>query len=226
VLILLLLVAWGLPGVAFFLDRWRLPVLGLLVTLSLVLYWVAAADHYFRVIPRSAEPPETMSLPTPEDVLETWLAGQGAEPHMVVVAASGGGILASAWTAEVLAGLEEEIGESFTRSLHLVSAVSGGSVGTMYYLDGFSRSGPRDASALKAVRDAASAPSLSAAAWGFAYPDLWRFLAAPLVQLAPLNEPHDLEERAKLVEVSPIFRSSSAENASASRMSGGVRSAE
>jgi hypothetical protein len=56
---------------------------------------------------------------------------------LVVVAASGGGIQASGWTAQVLGGLQEELGCSFTKAIGLISSVSGGSVGTMYFLDGF-----------------------------------------------------------------------------------------
>jgi hypothetical protein len=53
----------------------------------------------------------------------------------VVVAASGGGITASLWTARVLTALQGEVGTDFTRSIRLISSVSGGSVGTMYFLD-------------------------------------------------------------------------------------------
>ena len=55
---------------------------------------------------------------------------------LVVVTAAGGGIQAAAWTAQVLAGLDRIYGPDFTRSVGLVSGVSGGSVGTMYYMAG------------------------------------------------------------------------------------------
>ncbi len=45
---------------------------------------------------------------------------------LVVVAASGGGIQASGWTAQVLGGLQESIGEDFTKKTALISSVSGG----------------------------------------------------------------------------------------------------
>jgi hypothetical protein len=54
------------------------------------------------------------------------------------VAAAGGGIQAAAWTARVLTGLEEICAEKrpgrFVQSLKLLSGVSGGSVGIMYFV--------------------------------------------------------------------------------------------
>lgn len=108
-------------------------------------------------------------------------AGESAD-RMVVVASSGGGITAAVWTAHVLAGLEEKYGSRFTRSLGAISCVSGGSVGTMYYLDGFSADAPRPPEQLRQVTQAAGAPSLRATSWGIAYIDLWRLVTPPLVK--------------------------------------------
>ena len=96
---------------------------------------------------------------------------------MIVVAAAGGGIAASAWTAQVLTGLEESFGKEFRDSLFIVSSVSGGSVGSMYYLTGFDRSA-RHSCRLEAIRAAAAASSLEQVAWGFAGPDFWKFFIA------------------------------------------------
>jgi hypothetical protein len=104
---------------------------------------------------------------------------------MAVVAASGGGITAAAWTADVLTGLEEEIGPAFPASLTLISAVSGGSVGALHYLDRFERDGASGDARREAIRAAAASSSLRQAAWGVVYPDVWRFLFAPLLRLQP-----------------------------------------
>ena len=102
---------------------------------------------------------------------------------VVVVAAQGGGILAAAWTAEVLTRLEgdrtplveededDTVGAAFTARLGAVSSVSGGSLGAVQYLADFDGGQPRAPETLKAVRKAAAAPGLRATGWGTAYPD-------------------------------------------------------
>ncbi len=88
-----------------------------------------------------------------------------------MVAAAGGGILASGWTAQVLTGLQEQFGDKFTQSIGLVSAVSGGSVGAMFYLDRWSdkqRGLEPGADVLKDIRANAMASSLEATAEGMA----------------------------------------------------------
>ena len=52
-----------------------------------------------------------------------------------MVTAAGGGIQAAAWTAQVLTGLDEIYGKEFSDSIGVVSSVSGGSVGAMFFLD-------------------------------------------------------------------------------------------
>ena len=103
---------------------------------------------------------------------------------MVVVTASGGGITASLWTARVLTALRDDpwAGESFGRSVTLISSVSGGGLGAMYYVDGFDAAGAPSGDDLPEIVNAAGASSLEAAAWGLAYPDFWRAFAAGLVR--------------------------------------------
>ena len=194
VLNLFMLAAWGLPAAAFFFDRWRVPVLVSTLALCVLAYSLAHTDHYFTTTPAPApvrptstagQAHVTASL-TPQDAVRAWMrVREGHNDRLTVVTASGGGIAAAAWTAEVLSGLEEQLGEPFVRSLHAISSASGGSVGTMYYLDDFSHHQPRSAERLRRVRAAASRSSLPAMAWGVAYPDLWRFVAPPTLQQAP-----------------------------------------
>jgi hypothetical protein len=97
----------------------------------------------------------------------------------------------------VLKGLQQELGICFTKAIGLISAVSGGSVGTMYYLDRFNKDGFLEEGEQKTAEntnkckqttseratknsfDAATSDSLDAIGWGFAYLDLWRFLGFP-----------------------------------------------
>jgi hypothetical protein len=105
--------------------------------------------------------------------------GDRAKPVLTIVAASGGGVQAAAWTARVLTGLHQDdgLGASFTRSIHLISSASGGSVGAMFFLESFdSTLGAPPLEALDNVNQAAQASSLEATAWGWVYPDFLRLI--------------------------------------------------
>jgi hypothetical protein len=97
-----------------------------------------------------------------------------SQPRAVLVAAAGGGIQAAAWTAKVLGGLSAD-DERFAPAVQLVSAVSGGSVGALYYLQ--ARAGvlgaPEGASQYDWAFAQAVQPSLDAVAWGLVTKDLW-----------------------------------------------------
>ena len=109
---------------------------------------------------------------------------------LVVVAASGGGIQASGWMTQVLAGLQDRqwgIGEDFTKAIGLISSTSGGSVGSMFYFNQFkngilSDQGlKKDENALVAVVKNATDDWLNSVGWGLAFPDLFRFIAPPVL---------------------------------------------
>lgn len=97
-----------------------------------------------------------------------------------MVAASGGGIQAAGWTVQVLNGLQEELGPSFTQAIGLISSVSGGSVGTMFFLDQFTEQGFPEQQELEIVFNNATEDNLDAVGWGLAYPDLVRIWFPPL----------------------------------------------
>jgi hypothetical protein len=188
---LLVVLGWALPGISFWLDRYRVPVVPLLAVLSLLASRVFDTDHYYW-IERPGAPgagtaaPPSPALPPAPRPAQAFVAaeraqGEAGEPPrreqpVVVVAASGGGSAAALWTAQVLTGLQRELGESFTRSIRLLSAVSGGSVGALFFLDRFTPRGAPEAGDLPGIVEAAGRQSLDAAAWGLAYPDLWRVL--------------------------------------------------
>jgi hypothetical protein len=175
---------------------WRVPLFTLLavplvVTVAVaavvvVTFTLAQQDHYFTLV----GPPAAVAVPAPAGV-RAWLAAQpaGPRPVMVVVTAAGGGIRAAAWTARVLGQLEARI-PGFHRSVALLSAVSGGAVGTMYFLDAVEswRRSPSDDDRTRvasAVYDHAAASSLTAIAWGLVYPDLSRAFPSPVLLTTP-----------------------------------------
>jgi hypothetical protein len=166
-LALLTLPTWMFSGAAFFLDRYRVPAL-VVPALLLVLAFVSPTDHFFD----TQAPPSSGGSPA-----------RGAEPsdlvavlngcRLTAVATSGGGIRAAGWTAEVLTRLHQEVPD-FSRSLRIVSSVSGGSVGTMYFVGAFAGPDGPPPQALEDIRRIAVRSSLNSVAWGFSYPDLWR----------------------------------------------------
>jgi len=170
-LVLWALAVWLLSAASFLFDGLRIPPLLALAGLSYVLYCASGTDHYYEAwqeetpiaktrADRASERPPVYGRLAPGEARDAWLRQrpEGFRDE-ILVATSGGGITAAAWTAHVLTELEQRHGESFTRQLGLVSAVSGGSVGTLFYLYDFDRQGrPRDA--LEAIRCRVSEPSL------------------------------------------------------------------
>ncbi|MGH7139410.1 MAG: hypothetical protein ACREHD_27005 [Pirellulales bacterium] len=139
-LLVLLFIHLVLAGVAFLLDYYRIPVSVVLVALSFISATLFDSDHVYELNPDAnspqmaadAQPPsKSMEL---QNVFDDWPFPQ--QRTLVMVSAAGGGIQSSAWTARVLTGLDELYGADFTRSIGVVSGVSGGSVGTMFYLAG------------------------------------------------------------------------------------------
>jgi hypothetical protein len=205
-LLLLVLLGFILQGLAFWLDLYHVPVSLAVVGFSFLLYQVNRTDHFFSLKPRrpAAAPPAPAVPPTLDDAMRAWRLpresrGVGAPREapkdrktLVVVTASGGGIQAAAWATRVLVGLHDRYKEPFTRSIGLISAVSGGSVGVMYYLDRWDGTpgnpvfapeavafGPDGHPAHGSICDRAMAPSLEAAAWGLVFPDLLRVFFPP-----------------------------------------------
>jgi len=175
VLVIVALLAATASGAAFFLDRWRVPLLlsAALVVVGIYQFW--RTDHFFDI-----ELAAEGSLGSMVDAFEARSAL--GPPVMTVVAAHGGGIQAAAWTARVLTGLQEEIGPEFGQSLQLVTASSGGSVGSLFFLAAIDTlTGAPPAAALGAIRQAAQASALDETAWGLAYPDLARVFLPFLV---------------------------------------------
>ena len=169
VLLLIMMSCWGLSGISFFLDRYRVPII-----LPLGLWWlitsqVFPSDHYYLV-----RTPPVSPVPMLPPVK---LIANGTTGRVIVVAATGGGIQAAAWTSRVIEGLEQKCRESetaackadpkmFGKSIRLVSSVSGGSTAAMYLANEYDPNGGGLPDALGTAFREATKSSLSDVAWG------------------------------------------------------------
>ena len=167
-LVFLMILCWGLSAVTFILDRFRIPLLMPFLLAAIVSAHVHATDHYFYMFGTKNSPDLS-----PAQVIRAGKPGSA----VIVVAASGGGIKAAAWTARVLTGLEESNPRMFGDSVRLISAVSGGSVGAMYFVSEYDANGaglPSNPKDLEEGVARAEASSLDDIAWGLVYPDFLR----------------------------------------------------
>jgi hypothetical protein len=182
-LLLLTMLNWGLSGLAFFFDRYRIPVLVMIVILlGAVSLVFRRADSYYLIYPTNWPKAATADV----GFTAQNLMGRRENARIILVAANGGGIQASAWTARVLTGLEKGCrnspdcaGRSFARSVRVISAVSGGSVGAMYFANAYGQRGAQEGElpadpALEEIVQLAGRSSLDGVAWGLVYPDFLR----------------------------------------------------
>jgi hypothetical protein len=179
-LLLLTMLNWGLSGAAFFLDRYRIPVLiSILIVTGIVSIFFPHADSYYFIYPKAAG----------EEVRPQNLLAPRGGAKVILVAANGGGIQAAAWSARVLTGIEEGCrngddcgGHSFARSVRVISAVSGGSVGAMYFANAYGKYGAKegelpDNDGLEQIAKLAERSSLDGVTWGLVYSDFLRTVA-------------------------------------------------
>src|SRR6266704_1730205 len=142
--------AGHLLGLAFFFDRYRVPVLTLLVAGSFAISYAFDSDYYYHRLTRAAPAlPAGQRVERLRSLVTTWQKKN--TPIMTVIAANGGGIQAAAWTARALVEIQRQC-PAFAPSVFLVSAVSGGSVGAMYFVDRYAAVGfPPDPSVLDQI---------------------------------------------------------------------------
>lgn len=185
VLTLMTIATLFLGAMTFFFDYYHVLPLILLILGSIASYTLFKVDHFFILRPSShrIETPPT----TPEADFKVALANrlqhQGEHKTLVMFCAQGGGIQAAGWTAQVLMGLQEVVGDDFAQAIGLISSVSGGSVGALYYLDRINLQTHIPTPHDHTVFRCATSDSLDAIGWGLAYPDLWRAIGLPF--LAP-----------------------------------------
>jgi hypothetical protein len=182
---------WVFAGLAFLLDRYRVPVFTALLVIIFfpkLMHWTYG-EHYFLAEERTNT---GVIPPSPDQALK--IRTHDPSDPLVVITATGGGIHAAAWTTEVLGRLEQSFASD--PSLHapfpgaqayhlhdhvlLASGVSGGSVGLMSYLLEYSAEKPFDPEHLPAatarMTNAAACSSIEDVAWGLEYYDFVRLL--------------------------------------------------
>jgi hypothetical protein len=186
VYLLLSLVLWGLSGLAFLFDRWRLPVLTTLVAVELVFHLLMPSSWQAEHIIQTEHCCQ-VKLSYPDEILNQYLTNTDpTKPHpLIIVTATGGGIHAAVWTAHILNLLEQKFqakGLAFHDSILLMSSVSGGSFAEDMWLreyqatNHFTHGQKNPLSALKNAQtqmvNTVGCSSLEAIAWGLIYPDM------------------------------------------------------
>ena len=164
-LLLAMLSVWGFGGLAFLSDPLRVPVAGLVLG-GLAVWHAVWPNHHTFVV-------KEWSAAAPPQIKDVVLKRASRSDRPVIIAASGGGLTASLWTAQVLAGLEKEI-EGFSKNVVLLSTVSGGGVGAMMYVNAFGEDGRVSGERVAGLADRAGRSCLSSSVWGLAYLDLAR----------------------------------------------------
>jgi hypothetical protein len=203
VMLIVLIFTLLLGGASFYLDYYRIPILTTMLLSFAINYWVFDVDNYFNLIK-----PKESDLTTKDSgeylndftkAIEKRLEHQDVNQRsLVLVCMSGGGIQASGWLVQVLIGLQKALGEKFIKAIGTISSVSGGSVGTMYYLDRFSEKRYPENNELEEIFNSATADSLDAIGWGLAYPDLWRIISMPwLTNILP----KEIQDRGTAMEI-------------------------
>jgi len=198
-LLLLIIFIWLLSGLSFFLDAYRIPLFVSLVVIVVISSLIENSDHFYRIWKMDAnkvqDPP---SLEPASDVLSR--PTEEKKPA-VLIAAAGGGIQAAAWTARVLTGLEEALDGSkpgtFAKSIRLLSGVSGGSVGIMFYVNATYPVNPSEkdpAGRRKRIVRAAKDSSLDPTVFALVSYDLERFLF-------PIFVPNLFRDRGRALEL-------------------------
>ncbi|MEX1256693.1 MAG: hypothetical protein WEG36_03640 [Gemmatimonadota bacterium] len=177
-LLLGILVLWVFAATALFLDRYRIPVILGVVLIALSLHQVFDADYLFSLV--ETERPDAPLL-LPREAYDAWerTHGPGDHPVPVIVAASGGGVGASYWTTYVLTALQGEL-EGFGKSIVLISANSGGSLGSALYVEAFDEGEPPGPGEFEELRARSGTPTLAAVTWGLAFPDFLRTVSGGL----------------------------------------------
>ena len=168
----------GLAGssATFLLDKYRVPLLSVLLGWFVLASVTAGTDHQFEVSGDSLDPPPGMA--------QVITLSNENDP-IVVVAAAGGGIRQTVWTTQVLTGLTT-LWPQFPKRVTLMSAASGGSLGALYYLNGYGKyytHGAEDAVGqaqpdLHSIVHASATSGSGDIWWGLTYPDSARVLFA------------------------------------------------
>lgn len=205
VLLIVTLLGWALCAIAFFLDRFRIPVLTLFVLAAVLprafwheVFYGGQEEHYLSTTPLSADP----EVPTPAAFLSSRLklASDANDTRpFIVITATGGGLHASAWTARILRELNATFDkldqQSFRDHILLLSTVSGSSVSATYYLQELQQSNEKkNQPDLAKTVIASQCSSLEAVGWGLVYYDLTKAMVPLAGWVPPSSGDDDLEK--------------------------------
>lgn len=191
VLILVIFLSWIMGALAFFLDRFRVPVLTLflliLIAPRMVRFDGGKEEHYLSIALRDDR--VSMDQRTPAAILDAKLAQNPSQP-LIIVTATGGGIHAAAWTASVLRELEMRFAAdpalgSFHGHVLLLSTVSGGSAGLYTYLRELDPKINGGAPNWDRMNTEAECSSLEAVGWGLIYYDIPKAIVPFLPYFVP-----------------------------------------
>ncbi|MBI1748889.1 MAG: patatin-like phospholipase family protein [Acidobacteria bacterium] len=160
---LILAFTWMLLVTAAVLDRHLVPLSVTAVWLTIFLIALGGREHVYKVTVRSRQA-DGCGVPTAAKALAERARKQSI---VTVVATSGGGIRAALWTTIVLRTLAAGTGEKFLPSIAAISAVSGGSIGTVHFLDRMTESSGDRSESLAKAEEVAGQSSLGALPWGF-----------------------------------------------------------
>jgi hypothetical protein len=186
ILIICCFTLWAFGGLAFLLDRYRIPVFTsflVIIFLPKIFHWTYG-EHYFLAVDR----PDMTVIPSSPAQAVTLRTQDPSDP-LIVITATGGGIHAAAWTTEILGRLEQEFANdptlysvlpdakhyNFHDHVLLASGVSGGSVGVMSYL--LEYTSPSPSFDRERMTGAAACSSIEDVAWGLEYYDLVRLVS-------------------------------------------------
>lgn len=182
VILLLLNANWIISFFAYFLDRYRVPLLIPWAVLATFSAHSPSSDHYYRLQPSTA--------PIPVSAHQGVAAKVQSNRPMVVVTTAGGGIQAALWTVRVLTGLQSRAStatQSFADSVAMISSVSGGAAGALFFASQYADPGTPGGASFRlrshddnerfyaAVREAWN-DSLDDVAWALVYSDVPRIL--------------------------------------------------
>jgi hypothetical protein len=195
-ILLLTVLCWIISGMAFFLDRFRVPVFLTLGAIFILAATSSRSDHYFVL----SKPARGYYGATSTEYVLAERPGAQNRP-IILVSANGGGIQSAAWTARALSGLAEKFQKAgepnlqkFLQSIRLISGVSGGSVGTMFFVNEIQPPGSPKAMSFQRVVAEAEDSGLEEVVWGMAYPDLAHAFLPWLRRDFLLDRGHTLEE--------------------------------
>ena len=190
IFLLIMLLVLSVGAFDFHLSRLNVSPMLVLLGIFVLSYWLDNSDHRFALQFNSTTDPSS-----PTEVV----AASRAQENLVVVTATGGGILASAWTTHSLEQMIKSR-KQLVDEIRLLSTVSGGSTGAAFFIDGLLRCHADDTCRGKGavhhwIHENSAETSLAAVGYGFVFRDFLRSFIAPVLSGVK-------EDRAALLEKS------------------------